>query len=207
MAALRQIPVIGILGGVGAGKSTVAAELARLGCEVIDADAIGHELLKDQDAQKLLRDQWGPEIFSADGQVDRPALAAKVFGDPEALARLNRILHPRIRERIGLLIEQARRCGVAPAVALDAAVLLEAGWDEFCTHCIFVRTGDELRAARAAGRGWDRRAWRLRENSQISLDTKAGRCEYTVENSSSAPHLREQVRRIYQNIIGVSDHR
>ncbi len=90
----HRIPIIGLLGGVGAGKSTAAAELAALGCRVIDGDSIGRELLQSPVVRKLLRKQWGEGIFDSYGAVSRPVVAEKVFSDPKSLAALNRILHP-----------------------------------------------------------------------------------------------------------------
>jgi dephospho-CoA kinase len=203
----REIPVIGIVGGIGAGKSTVAAELAALGCLVIDGDAIGHELRESAGVKKTLRAEWGDGIFDASGSVSRRALAEKVFSDPAALARLNRILAPRFRRRIRRRIEQGRADPNVPAIVLDAAVLLEARWDGLCTHCLFVRASDRRRQARAATRGWTARQWKARENSQISLDIKAARCDYMVDNSSSIPRVREQIRRIFREITKASDRR
>jgi len=203
----RQIPVIGILGGIGAGKSTVAAEFAALGCLVIDGDAIGHELRESPGVKKALRAEWGDGIFDASGSVSRKALAAKVFTDPAALVRLNKILAPRIRRRFRRLIEQGRATANLPAIVLDAAVLLEARWDDLCTHFIFVRADDRQRQARVAARGWSAGQWRDRENSQICLDIKAARCDYTVDNSSSIPIVREQIRRIFRKITNASDRR
>ena len=200
-----KTPIIGILGGVGAGKSTVAGQFLALGCPVIDGDAIGHELLQNPTVKRMLRSRWGKEIFDASGAVDRTALAAKVFSSPVELARLNRILHPRIRRRIRSLIAQGRADRSVRAIVVDAAVLMEAGWDDLCTVCVFVRAGKRLRRSRVAPRGWSAREWRQRENSQISLDKKAARCEYTVVNSSSISLLRKQIRRIYRNITKTAD--
>lgn len=196
-------PVIGILGGIGAGKSTVAAAFARLGCEVVDGDAIGHELLRSAVVKRLLRNRWGAEIFSASGAVDRAALAAKVFDKaaPTELAHLNQILHPRIRRGMRRRIRDAQSRPAVKAVVIDAAVLMEAGWDDLCTVCVFVKAGEKLRMARVASRGWSAGQWRRRENSQISLDKKAAQCDYTVVNCSSIPLLRAQVRQILRKIL------
>jgi dephospho-CoA kinase len=203
----REIPIIGILGGIGAGKSTVAAEFAALGCLVIDGDAIGHELRESPGVKKALRAEWGDGIFDASGSVDRKAMAAKVFTDPAALVRLNQILGPRIRRRIRRKIEQGRADPNVPAIVLDAAVLLEACWDNLCTHFVFVQAEDRQRQERVVTRGWSVRQWRDRENSQICLDIKAARCDYMVDNSSSIPLVREQVRRIFRKITNIADGR
>ena len=104
-------PVIGLVGGVGAGKSVAAAELAALGWVVIDADVIGHELLKCPDVRRRVVEIWGEGILDGEGEVDRSALAAVVFGRPREMARLNSIMHPRIRRRMERALALARRRG------------------------------------------------------------------------------------------------
>lgn len=195
-------PVIGLVGGVGAGKSTAATCLAELGCELIDADAIGHEVLATVEVRQELRQRWGRRIFRDDGSVDRDALGKIVFGDSAELEALNDIMHGRIIRRISQLIERAQGDPAIAAVALDAPVMFEAGCDQMCSHVLFVSAPVELRAARAAERGWDEDSWRLREKSQISLDRKEASCYCKVDNSSSVSKLREQIRRIFQSIVG-----
>ncbi len=203
---LGDKPVIGIVGGIGAGKSTVAAEFAVCGCTLIDGDAIGYELLGKSEVQAELRRQWGDGIFREDGGVDREALGKKVFGAPDALERLNRIMHPRIRRRIAEQIAAAQTEPNARAIVLDAAVLFEAGWDDMCTHLVFVRAPDELRRQRACeARGWNDATWTQREKSQISLDMKANRCDDTIDNSSTVSCLREQVRLLLDQIVPAAD--
>jgi dephospho-CoA kinase len=194
-------PVIGIVGGIGAGKSTVAAELARLGCARIDADAIGHELLADPDVRRQIRRRWGEGVFGPEGAVDRRALGQIVFADAAELRALGAILHPRIRHRMEEQIARAQADRRVRGVVVDAAVLFEAGWDDLCTHRIFVRAPQAERARRARRqRGWDASAWRRREKMQISLDKKAAKSDYTVDNSSSLSHLHEQVRSLFHLI-------
>jgi len=199
-------PVIGILGGIGAGKSTVASEFAALGCALVDGDAIGHELLATAEVKDLLRQRWDDEIFGGGGRVDRAALGDIVFGSPDEMKALNGIMHPRIRRLIQQRISDAMTDDNVKGVVLDAAVALEAGWDDLCTHLVFVDAPRGLRAARSGAlRGWDRHAWRMREKSQIPLDTKAARCYYTLDNSSSVSFLREQIRELFSEIVSVSD--
>ena len=192
-------PVIGIIGGVGAGKTAVAEEFEKLGCRRIDGDAIGHVLLLDPSVRDRLRAEFGAEIFSAAGTVDRSALARIVFDDADRLADLNRILHPLIRERI---VEQIRLADAdTPAIVLDAAVLLEAGWDELCTCVVFVRADPDQRGRRVrTSRGWDEVAWRGREKMQISLDKKMARSDHTIDNRCSDAYLPKRVRSVFELI-------
>jgi|ETNmetMinimDraft_26_1059896.scaffolds.fasta_scaffold28046_2 dephospho-CoA kinase len=199
-------PVIGLVGGIGAGKSTVGGELARIGCALVDADAIGHELLSDPQIARTLRHRWGEAIFTDDGGVDRAALGKFAFADPAELSVLNSILHPAIGEKLAESIRRALADASVPAVAVDAAVLFEAGWNDMCTQVVFVDAPDELRFDRVhRDRGWNKKKWIQREKAQISLDKKRRLCDYTIVCSSSVSHLREQVRELYFRFIHVVD--
>jgi len=164
-------PVIGIVGGIGAGKSAAAAELVDLGCRRVDADQIGHELLNAPDVIRQVRQRFGGGVLGPDGAVDRHALGRIVFADAAELRALNAIMHPRIRLRIRQQIAQARADSEVAAVVIDAAVLFEAGWNDLCSHVLFVETPSDQRADRVRTcRGWDELTWRRREKMQISLD-------------------------------------
>ncbi|MHC4562448.1 MAG: dephospho-CoA kinase [Planctomycetota bacterium] len=188
-------PVIGIVGGIGSGKTTVAAHFASLGCAVIDADAIGHEVLEDANVKQALRDRWGAEVFDKEGRVDRSAVAGIVFSDAAELAALNAIVHPLIRRDMESQIAVARQLADVPAVVLDAAVLFEAGWDDVCTHTVFVDAPRSERFQRVRSqRGWDEATFASRENAQIEVDTKAALCDHTLSNHASDSHLADAVR-------------
>ncbi len=197
--------MIALVGGVAAGKSTAAREFAALGCEPIDADAIGYELLADPDVRQRLRRYWGGRIFRPDGSVDRKALGEIVFADPTEMEKLNRVMQPRIRRSIEAKIAEAQKKTDVAAIVLDAAILFEAGWDDLCTHVLFVNAPEAVRIQRAAERGWNEQAWRAREKSQISLDRKAAECYGQLDNSSSVSYLREQVRRVFHRIVPKAD--
>jgi len=196
-----RMPVIGIVGGVGAGKTTVAAAFEALGCTRIDADALGHEVLGTPAVREWVRRRWGPPCLRADGSVDRAAVGRIVFAGPAELDALNAVTHPRIRRRIIERIASARRAGAAAAV-VDAAVLFEAGWEDLCTHTVFVAAPAGERRRRVAARsGWDAAAWAAREKTQISLDKKAASCDYIVENGTTVLDLRERVRPLFDQIV------
>jgi dephospho-CoA kinase len=204
-------PVIGLVGGVGAGKSTVAAELAKLGCMVIDGDGIGHEVLERSDIIDRVVELWGPGVLAGNGeggrQIDRAALGRLVFDAPRELERLNALTHPLILAEIGRQIEAGRRDPAVRAIVLDAAVLLEARWDQLCTHMVFVQAPAQQRQERVAReRGWDERSWRQREKMQIPLDSKIGRCYYSIDNSSSVSHLCEAIRELFHGIVSGAKH-
>lgn len=200
-------PVIGIVGGIGAGKSTVARELEDLGCARIDADAIGHELLGDSGVRQFLRRRWGQRVFAADGSVDREAVGDIVFRDPAELAALNEQMHPRIRRRLEQAIAAAQADESVSGIVVDAAVLFEAGWDDLCTHRVFVRAPAEARKRRAtAARGWGARTWAEREKSQFSLDIKAAKCEDIIDNSATVLEMRRQVQELFERILQSANH-
>ncbi len=199
-------PVIGILGGVGAGKSTVAAELAAMGCAIVDGDAIGHELLAEPDVQLQLRRRWGDAILTPAGKVDRKALGEIVFGDRGELTALNAIMHPLIGRRIEQQIARAEADESAAAVVMDAAVMLEAGWDKLCTHLVFVDAPQSERLKRKqAAEGMEEASWKQREEFQIPLDKKSGICDYIVDSSSSVSCLQDQVRELFRKIVHTAD--
>jgi len=207
MAGNPRKPVIGLLGGIGSGKSTVAAELVRLGCGLVDADAIGHELLEEPQVKEQIRRLWGPEAFDEAGRVDRAALAEIVFRSPDDLAALNAVMHPRMRRRMAERIESLLAKPEVPAVVVDAALLLETNWHELCSTFVFVSAPDRLRTRRVAeARNWDQSTWKQRENSQKPLDIKASRAEHVIDNSSDLPCLRERVRSLFHRIVHAVDY-
>src|SRR2546425_1086696 len=122
-------PVIGLSGGIGAGKSTVAAMLAERGAHVIDADRVGHDVYRPGTAGfQQVTEAFGTRVVAPDGTIDRRALAGIVFGDPSALARLNAIAHPLIVAELGRRITAARLASVSRPIVVEAAILAEAGW-------------------------------------------------------------------------------
>ncbi|MFW6132288.1 MAG: dephospho-CoA kinase [Planctomycetota bacterium] len=202
MSRTHNKPVIGVTGGVGAGKSTVAQTLGACGCEVIDADALGHEVIQTPSVRDALVARWGAGVRDADGRVDRAAVARIVFDDADELAFLNAQMHPPLRDRMAERIAHARRNRQRRGVALDAAVLFEAGWDDLCTHTVCVTAPRAQRTDRLRReRGWDEGELDRREKRQISLDTKLAMCDYTLENSSGVSRLRKQVRTLFHDIL------
>jgi|WetSurMetagenome_2_1015567.scaffolds.fasta_scaffold139837_2 dephospho-CoA kinase len=196
-ASGKQLPpVIGLLGGIGSGKSSVAAQFARLGCAVVDADAIGHDVLREAAVRQALTARFGDDILDAAGQVDRRRLAEKAFADGESVAVLDAIMEPHLWPRVRAAIESARQSG-APAVVLDAALILEKGLDNLCQALVYIEVPSDVRRTRAQGaRGWTPSETARREAVQVSLEVKQNRADYTIDNSASTEHTFEQVQQI-----------
>ncbi|MEE8346802.1 MAG: dephospho-CoA kinase, partial [Dehalococcoidia bacterium] len=122
--------VIGLTGGIGSGKSTVAQMLEGEGAALLSADAVGHEVyLPDQPAWREVVEVFGRQIVAPDRAIDRKKLGAIVFSDPEQLRRLNAITHPRMKELMREKLEEERKRG-ARVTVLEAALLFDAGWDD-----------------------------------------------------------------------------
>ena len=200
---VNEKTVIGILGGICSGKSTVAREFGRLGCGVVDADAIAHELLEDSDIKKQIKEAFGEGIFDDAGLVKRGKLAEKAFEDEQAVAKINGIIHPQVLSRCADLIAEFNRRSDIKAVVLDIPLLAEAGWLKECDKLVFVECEDQIRARRAAQKGrFSKKQLKKRENFQIFLDKKKKIADYIVDNNSGLSATAEQVVRIFTIIIG-----
>lgn len=199
--------MIGLIGGIGAGKSTVAAELATLGCAVIDGDEVGHELLTDESVKRQIRQRWGDEVFGAAGEVRRSRLGAIVFADADELAALNAILHPRIGQELKRRIGEARSQRDIEAVVVDAAVLIEAGWQGLCTVVVFVDAPRDARLDRVqVQRNWDDARLAAREKLQIALDKKRAMADHVLSNLASDPSFAQDVRELLSRITHTDNH-
>ncbi len=196
----RRLPVIGLAGGIGAGKSTVAKSFERHGCFVIDSDARAKAALDRPEVRDTLVKWWGDSILSADGRADRSKIAAIVFADPEQRARLEQLVHPIVREDRAAMIREALAAG-SRAVIVDAPLLFEAGVDTECDCVVFVDAPREQRLERVQQtRGWDEQELNRREASQLPLDDKRLRSRHIVENSGKLGGIDAQVGRILASI-------
>jgi dephospho-CoA kinase len=195
---------LGLVGGIASGKSLIAQQLVELGAGWLDADRAGHEVLELAAVKKAIRERFGDEVFGSDGQLSRPAIGRRVFGGDGATADrqfLERLTHPRIGE---LIARQAAALEAAgkEILVLDAPVLMEAGWNKFCDKTVFVEAPREVRLGRARGRGWSDAEFAAREAAQVSLDVKRDRADVVLDNSGSPEATREQVKRLWQSLVG-----
>ncbi len=193
-------PVIGILGGIASGKSAVAAEFARLGCKVVDADDIAHKLLETDAVKERVIASFGRTILNSEGRIDHKELAGVVFADAERLSSLNDIIHPFVLRRTEELMLKYSRQVPVKAIVLDMPLLVEVGWADRCDRLIFVQCSDRIRACRAKKKGFDENQLKIREKFQISLDRKVGLADNTVVNNSGFSALVRQVADIFSDI-------
>ncbi len=196
--------VIGIVGGVASGKSTVAGHFQHLGAIAIDVDRVGHEVLGDRQVQRAARRRWGDGVFDPEGNIDRSTLGRIVFAaapdGPEQLAWLEELTHPRIAERLGRQIESERRAGRAKVVVLDAAVLLKAGWHRLCDKIVLVDSPLEVRLARARQRGWSDEQFFAREAAQVPLELARRRADVVIDNSASLDETKGCVEQFWRTL-------
>ncbi len=192
----RQPKVIGLIGGIGSGKSQVARVLAEeTGAKIISGDALGHEALKQPEVRDQVVRRWGASVLDANGEVDRRKLGGIVFADSTELTALEALVHPWIKRRIGEEVEAFRKDPSVPLIVLDAAILLEAGWNGVCDALVFVDVPRDLRLRRIARhRGWTEEEVEARESAQLSLSEKAGRADCSLDNSGTVEDLRREVR-------------
>ena len=189
------------MGGIGSGKSTVASELGKLGCKVIDADKIGHKALDRKDVRQKIIGLFGKRILGRSGRIDRRKLSDIVFADADKLLSLNRMIHPLVLKRTEELIKRYRRQNQVKAIVLDMPLLVEVGWAKRCDKLIFVDCRRQLRVNRAKKMGFDENQIKIREKFQISLDNKADIADNQVDNNSDFTALVRQVTDTFSNMV------
>jgi len=193
---------LGLTGGIGSGKTAAAHHFAELGAHVAYADAEAKRLMQeDPDLAAALRDAFGPETYDAGGQLDRAYLAGRVFGDPEAVARLNALVHPRVRAAFPALRQRAEAAG-APLLVYEAALLVEGNLGERFDAVAVVDAPAETRIARAMARdGVAREAVLARMRHQLPAEALLPHADYVIRNDGSLDELRREVERVYRDLV------
>ncbi len=205
-AGAGGIPVIGLAGGIGAGKSTVAGILARLGCLVVDSDSRAKAALDRPDVRGQLVQWWGSDILQRavlgeEPRVDRAKVAQIIFADPEQRKRLESLVHPIVRQDRETAAKEGAAAG-AKAVIVDAPLLFEAGLDAECDAVIFVDAPRNARLERVrSNRGWSPKELDRREAAQLPLQTKRSKADYTVVNSGQIPDLEARVAGLLNDLL------
>jgi dephospho-CoA kinase len=188
---VARVPFVGLTGGLGAGKSTALRALERLGAATLSTDAVVHELYGTRAVRDLVVARWGPAVAPA-GVVDRAAIAGRVFAEPGERAWLEGELWPRVGERVAAWREEvAARVPPPPAAVVETPLMFEAGMDAIYDATIAVVADEEVRLARARGRGHV--ATRERAVRQLPQDEKARRATFVVDNSATLEALERQL--------------
>ncbi len=198
------IAVIGLAGGIGAGKSEVARAFASLGCVVVDSDAEARTALDRADVKDRLVEWWGSGVLGEDGRIDRGRVAHIVFGSSQERERLEALVHPIVRSSRCDLIAKARRAGARAAV-IDAPLLFEAGVDAECDAVVWVEASRRTRLERVARtRNWDEAELERREKAQWPIERKRSMCRYEVLNESDGS-VRDRVEAVLARVLADLD--
>ena len=196
-----MVRVIGLTGGIGSGKSTVARIFKELGAEVVDADQLAREVVAPgQPALKDVVAAFGPGVIQADGTLDRPRLASIIFRDDVARATLNAITHPRIRSRMRAEVESRR--GRSGLLVLDIPLLFEGDPPEEIETSVVVWVDRATQLRRLVERdGFTLEEASRRIAAQMPLDAKRDRADEVIDNSRSLEETRAQVEKLYRRYL------
>jgi dephospho-CoA kinase len=199
-ARSRTAPTIGLVGGIGSGKSAVASLWRESGCCVCESDRLAREALGDATIRAALVERWGPSVVGVDGALDRAAIARIVFADPAERRALEALTHP--------WIERTRRAMFAaapestPAFVIDAPLLLEVGLDRECDAVVFVDAPRRDRLERVrVNRSWTEQELDRRENAQWPLDRKRAKATHIIANDADLATLRERAAETLRAIL------
>ena len=194
---------IGLTGGIGCGKSAAAAILAELGAVLVDADKVGHEIYEPgKPCWDALVGAFGRDIVAADKTIDRKKLGARVFSDPLALKRLNALVQPRIADEINERIRYLRSRGTEAPIVVEAAVLIEAGW-QWLIDEIWVITSSHERAVErvVATRGLSRDEVERRISNQISETERTRDADCVIRNDGTLAELRAEIEHCWRERV------
>lgn len=194
--------VIGLTGGIGSGKTTVADMLREKGAVILSADRLGHQVYRPgTPAWQAVVDAFGRQVLASDGSIDRQKLGAIVFADAEARKRLNAITHPPMREMMRQRLADLASQGTAVAV-LEAALLLDAGWDDLVDEVWVTALPAAVAAQRIAARGaltYEEALARIR--AQLSDEERIKRADVVIDTDCSLAETRRQVEEQWSRLL------
>ncbi|MEV8173866.1 dephospho-CoA kinase [Microbacterium sp. LMC-P-041] len=196
------MPLIALTGGIASGKSTIARRLAELGAVVVDADQIVRDVQSPgSEVLARIEDAFGADVISADGALDRAALGAKVFGDPERLARLNAIVHPAVRAESQRRFEAAAAADPDGVVVYDVPLLVEARVDDPWDLIVVAHAPAQERRRRLVElRGMAEQAAQERIDAQVSDERRLAIADEVVDTSGSLEQTMLQTDALWERI-------
>ena len=191
--------VIGLTGGIGTGKSEVARILEEIGAYIIDADRLGHSAyLPHSEIWEEVVKEFGDGVLLPDEEIDRKKLGSIVFNDPVQLAKLNEIMHPRMGQMVADIIEGLD----AEVVVVEAALLLEAGWDALVDEVWCTGASEDVVIDRLKARnGLNKEEAQKRINAQMSVDERKSRSQVMIENNGDLAQLTTVIEQIWENRV------
>src|SRR5215470_167050 len=198
----RPFLLVGLTGGIATGKSAVATMFRLLGAVIIDADVLAREVVEPgEPALGEIVDEFGRGVITADGRLDRKALAAIVFADADRRRRLEAITHPRIRERFERTLQRMAKEDFRGIVLFDAPVMIESGNYKNMDRLVVVVTDEATQIARLIARdGCTREDALARIRSQMPLSEKARLADHVIDNSGDRGATEDQVRRVHATL-------
>jgi dephospho-CoA kinase len=192
------VPVVGLTGGMGAGKSTALAALDRLGAEVLSSDAVVHELYDSEQVREAVVGRWGPDV-APDGAIDRAAVAARAFASDEERAWLESLLWPLVGERTGAWLAEVRVRRPPPrAAVIEVPLLFEAGLAGGYDATIAVVSDERVRSERASQRG--HALLDERHARQLTQEEKARLATFVVRNDGSETDLERELSEVLDKL-------
>ena len=191
--------VIGLTGGIGTGKSEAARILEEIGAYIIDADRLGHSAyLPHSEIWEEVVKEFGDGVLLPDEEIDRKKLGSIVFNDPVQLAKLNEIMHPRMGKMVANLIEGSD----AEVVVVEAALLLEAGWDALVDEVWCTGASEDIVIDRLKARnGLNKEEAQKRIKAQMSVDERKSRSQVMIENNGDLAQLTTVIEQIWENRV------
>lgn len=192
--------VVGLTSGIGCGKTTVAGMFRRLGAKTIDADMLVSELYRSPAVRKMLSSEFGREIISPSGGINRRKLAEIAFSCGKNLKKLNSMVHPFVIKKIRQKIREQRRAGAA-LVVVDVPLLFESGLEGMFGSIIVVKTNQRNQMQRLLARGFSRREAILRINAQKPLREKIKFADFVIDNNHSPAETRKQAREVFRRLM------
>jgi len=194
--------VIGVTGGFGTGKSTVAAMFRELGATVLDADQMAHQLMEPKClAWRRIIKAFGDSVVDEDQTINRRRLAAMVFADDDARKRLEAILHPQVLKQIKQQLHPLRRVRRVKAVVLDVPLLVEVGAEQLVDALVVVTASPEVQRERLRRKYGGTTQTEARIAAQWDLSAKVALADHVVDNSDGIDATRTQVRRIWDQLV------
>ena len=192
---------LGLTGGIASGKSTVAAMLRELGFPVLDADSLAHKIIEPgQEAHDEIIEEFGPEIVVKENKIDRVRLGAIVFANREKLERLNAIVHPRVHKTIFLQLKQLENSSNHEAAFVEAALLVEAGYEKDLDGLVVAWCSPEQQLERLLARGFGEEEARRRIAAQLPVAEKLRHATNTIDCSGTIVETRLQVQTLAEKI-------